>query len=95
MEQNGKPLDFIGNVELFSGTMEERFDNGRSAMVVVVSDGVNTYTDGFGGEVDLIDALSTAMCGDEDLLRIVQISLSLAITAKYNNQTKGNDDDTD
>lgn len=91
MKQNGKPLDYLGNVELFASTMEERFAGEKNTLTIIASDGTGTYDLGFGTNEDIIDALTTALYNDDELFSIVQIALAQAISNKYNSA----DDDTD
>ena len=94
MSQNGKPVDFLSSVEVFSETMEERHGKGKNNLTIIASNGAITYDYGFGTTEDTIDAMSTALYNDEDLFNIMDVSLALAKTAKLRDQTK-EDDDTD
>lgn len=82
MKQNGKPMDLLSSVEVFSETMAERFSNGRNSMFIIVSDGDRSLFSSFGQDDEHMDAMSTVIYQNDEVRDIIQGALSLAIVAK-------------
>ena len=91
MAQNGKPVDLLNSVEMFTETMNERFADGKSSLFVIVSDGKQSLLCSFGADDEHVDAISTVLYQNQEIQDIIMSALALAIAAKY----KAQDDDTD
>lgn len=92
MAQNGKPVDLLSSVEMFSETMAERFCGGKNSLLIIASNGDRSLFLSFGEDEDIVDALSTTIYNNDGLEDIVQYSHALAICAKAK---RPEDDDTE
>lgn len=92
MGLNGKPMDLLGNVELFCDTMSERFGNGKSNMIIIASNGDNSLFTSFGTHDAHLDTISSALFNDDELFCLIQSALALAITAKLRQEENDDDD---
>lgn len=82
MAQNGKAVDLLSSVEMFSEAMAERFCGGKNSLLIIASNGDRSLFLSFGEDEDIVDALSTTIYNNDELEDIVQYSHALAICAK-------------
>lgn len=90
-ELNGKPVDLLNSLEMFAETMEERYNGYNNSLLAIASNGDQSLLSSFGSNEAIIDALSTILYQNSEFFAIVQIALSLAIAAKYKNDSIVND----